>query len=185
MVNNSFPWMWVGFCRMMLIKHCGPGKHISISLSRSFLCCASAVDDPIKGWSVYKPYKWMRLALVSVWTRSPLRLASVWEVTGSTPTAATVTRCRVLEQEAERPALYHCNADSFVHCEHATFLQTWFHLMWLMVFITKCCRLLVYTAQYFKSTAPYITWNVTFRGIFQPGLTPKKSSTAAWSVAIR
>lgn len=47
-------------------------------------------------------------------------------------------------------------------------LQAWFNLMWLMVFIAKCCRLSVFTAQYFKSTTPYITWNVTLSGILIP-----------------
>lgn len=126
--------------------------------------------------SVYKPHKWIRLTFVSVWTRFPLRLASVWEVTGSIPTATTVLRCRVLERRAERlTALYHCNSVSFVtemlkreRCDWsgAVFLQARFHLTWLMVFITKCCRLLGFTVPYFKSITAYITWNVTFSGIF-------------------
>ena len=53
-----------------------------------------------------------------IWTRFPLCSASLSEVTGSIPTAATASHCRVLEQEC-RAALYHCTSISYIKCERS------------------------------------------------------------------
>lgn len=112
----------------------------------------------LKARSVYKSYKWILPALVSVQTHwvffFPLHFASFWEVTGSNPTAA----------------LYHCNSVSEVKCERsdwtaAVLLQAWFHLMWLMVFYYKMLQRLGVHGSIFQKYNS-ITWNVTFSGVF-------------------
>lgn len=69
--------------------------------------------------------------------------ASVSKVTGSIPSAATVSWRKIFGSLS----LYFCQL-----CKVDLFLQAWFHLM---VFITKRCRLLEFRARYFMSVTSH------------------------------